>query len=669
MKLIEVEIRNFRSISAAKIRLTPETTVLIGMNEAGKSNVLYATSHLRPEKKFAPEDARLESELGADVLRSKMDSPTLTNLVVKGTFRLDPNDRSILFKIFQDNSFEVDKVDIDQLESLEVSKNFKNDYDLHFIPNFTLKHPISTLLNEYGVKILDRVINQPFEARFDPLREKLDQTISSINEISVAELSTILRSIINETRTLISQLGTQAPLDDMLRDATKIESKLAALGNISEKDLLLNLLPNIVYVHAWDLLQDSVGLQELKSNPKPHSTMLNLLKLGEVQLDVLERVTDSQRRIQLLNQAAEMISRTLQKTWTQEHIILHLSIEQNIIYVNLKDAKSGELVPPSQRSPGVQSFLAFYINYAAGAKGSLSNSILLLDDAGTYLHPSGQRDLLSLIEEYGQNIQVVFTTHYAPLIDIKQLGRVRIVERGLEGSVVIENFRSIPTNNDALEPVRRAIGATLGDSLAFSRDNILVEGTSDMTILQTLLEEILEEPYEKNYAVWPAGGASKIYPYAFFLWKEDLDVIVLLDNDPKGREAREELLKHGFPSRQIITTADLLGDNQKDGTIEDIFESSMITKAFESYIKEFGLEIEAITTLERPFLPKLTKAVKKIQKKLDKPRLAAYLLEAFASESKEVKDHVFTHLQPLITFITKKPEKNNSKLEDSQNQE
>ena len=41
MKIKEIKIRNFRCYENVKIKLNPEYTVLIGINGAGKTTILY----------------------------------------------------------------------------------------------------------------------------------------------------------------------------------------------------------------------------------------------------------------------------------------------------------------------------------------------------------------------------------------------------------------------------------------------------------------------------------------------------------------------------------------------------------------------------------------------------------------------------------------------------
>ena len=64
MKLSRVWIRDYRSIKDETIFLSPQCRILVGVNEAGKSNILKALRLIDPSQKSTPADARnvLEEE-------------------------------------------------------------------------------------------------------------------------------------------------------------------------------------------------------------------------------------------------------------------------------------------------------------------------------------------------------------------------------------------------------------------------------------------------------------------------------------------------------------------------------------------------------------------------------------------------------------------------------
>ena len=58
MKLEKVCIKNFRSIETLDVCFDMNCKILVGINEAGKSNILKALSLLDPATEIKPEDVR-----------------------------------------------------------------------------------------------------------------------------------------------------------------------------------------------------------------------------------------------------------------------------------------------------------------------------------------------------------------------------------------------------------------------------------------------------------------------------------------------------------------------------------------------------------------------------------------------------------------------------------
>jgi len=88
MKLSYVTIKNFRSIADAKITMEPSCRILVGVNEAGKSNVLRALSLL--SKEIAPTPA--------DIREPGRDEPIDQEAYVRFVFTLDDAEIESAFK-------------------------------------------------------------------------------------------------------------------------------------------------------------------------------------------------------------------------------------------------------------------------------------------------------------------------------------------------------------------------------------------------------------------------------------------------------------------------------------------------------------------------------------------------------------------------------------------
>jgi len=281
------------------------------------------------------------------------------------------------------------------------------------------------------------------------------------------------------------------------------------------------------------------------------------------------------------------------ESWTQEKVEVKIGVDAKDLYVYIRDGSGGH-DPPRNRSDGFQWFLSFYINFMAGSRGEFTNTILLLDNPGVYLHPSGQKDMLHTLEEIARTSQIIFTTHSPFLIDRKRLGRVRIVRKsGLrEGSTVTEKFHV--SDFDALQPIRAAIGMTLGDTLFGTKKSLIVEGYSDYLILEGMsafCKRMGLGHLGPKVSIVSVGSADKVPYYALLLSKENLAYAIILDNDPKGRRIKKLLLtEYGIKPERIITL-DCIDPERLGGTdleIEDLIDKAFYNRVVnEAYEKVF----------------------------------------------------------------------------------
>lgn len=90
MKLVKVEILNYRSIKEATVEFEPTCRVLVGINESGKSNVLRALS-------FLSEDVKPDRT--TDVRESLPNENEVAEAHVKFFFRLDRSECNNVFDL------------------------------------------------------------------------------------------------------------------------------------------------------------------------------------------------------------------------------------------------------------------------------------------------------------------------------------------------------------------------------------------------------------------------------------------------------------------------------------------------------------------------------------------------------------------------------------------
>ncbi len=279
--------------------------------------------------------------------------------------------------------------------------------------------------------------------------------------------------------------------------------------------------------------------------------------------------------------------------WEQEKVTVNLDIDGDQILIFIEDEFGAKADPPSRRSDGFRWFLSFYIHFMEGSKGEFKNAILLLDSPGWVLHPSGQKDLLKALEKIAETNQIIIATHSPFLIDKNKLERIRIVERGEGGTNVFEKFWN--SMYDSLQVIRAAIGADISDSLFGHKNNIIVEGYSDVLYLEAM-SNYLRRIGRKNLnlgkvMIIGAGGADKV-PY-ILSWQiaEKYKVLAILDADGEGRKAKQEMERRniGIDVNKDVLMLNEISDELKSKSleIEDLFTDEFYNEAVNRAYSEF----------------------------------------------------------------------------------
>lgn len=643
MRIKKFIIQNFRSIkNSGEVNLEPEITVLIGKNESGKTNILKALESFNSDYEYTDSDLCIYSATKKKLESGKIEKGDIP--IVTIWFEIEKEDKEKLKEIhpqltkiniikitkFFDNTYKVetDKVDLEKIEEESFNKiaiDFKNEIT-------AFKEKLNSHAQRYS----------PFSST----KQQYEQILSEIESYSPQEepnIDTTFNSFYTRLRNLPNKDSyIQSDIELFIKrlEQYKLEFKKILAREDSIVNKILEITPQFIYFNTMEELTDTVRIDEFLENKEKYKTLNNLLKLAGLDVERLKDV-DHYERLAAESEASATITGYINESWKQEKVNIKLRLDSGEIIVYIED-EVGALDPPTRRSQGFQWFLSFYINFTAGSKGELKNTVILLDDPGVYLHPSGQRDLLNTLEKISTHNQIIFTTHSPFLIDRKNLQRVRIVSKEKEriGTKIEEKFYI--SKYDALEPIRASIGMTIGDSLFTTKKNILVEGFSDFLILEAFSKICKEkglnhiELENGEISIIPVGGAEKM-PYFFtLLSKENFDFVVLLDYDSEGRKTKKELIEKFKIEENLILTLDKITENPgEDAEIEDLVDFELylqaVNKAYKKIFKE-KLKKEKIeaSDLERPNFSGLKKFFRKKKigqsGKIDKIKVAKALI-------------------------------------------
>lgn len=361
MQISTIEIKAFKSIMDLEILFDPQTTVLIGPNESGKTNILKAIEAFNPAFKITKE---LTCQYSTYFNEGKFPDITIeyTNI--------EPRAKSEFVNIHPG---------LKDAKNIKIKKN-------------------GAQASDYNIILQDREIPIP--------------------------------------------------------DPTKI----------------FKFIPRNLYFDEIPLLKSVVRLQELESSDARFKGERDLLNIGGI-TKYHEIFEDSIRGRRRREEASRFLTEQVREVWTQDPTLeFKFNVNGDVLHVDISD-ETTVFDTTETRSQGFWWFISFYVNFMTQTiKERRDNYIYLIEEPGIHLHPSGQKDLVRLIEILSQKFQILYTTHSPFMINRAYPHRVRLISKTRKGTEADnEAFR------DNWKPLRNSIGLMIGDLFFFGDSGILLE--------------------------------------------------------------------------------------------------------------------------------------------------------------------------------------------------
>ena len=235
--------------------------------------------------------------------------------------------------------------------------------------------------------------------------------------------------------------------------------------------------------------------------------------------------------------------------------------------VLLEDAVRTEL---ADKGTGVRGgVLMAMLSYLAD--NGRRSMVFAVEEPEAFLHPSAQErqreDLESLA---GRNdVSLLVTTHSPFLVSRHQEARIYAVTKDGEGRTSIESTAQGPEPQATLLGGLfrdRTVAHLLEQAASIPTDTtgvVIVEGETDASYFKTAARVADREELLSGIYVVPAGGASGAVMQAIILRQiSGVPVVVLLDNDDIGKEAKKKLTKDfKFQNKSEVLGYHLLFDH------------------------------------------------------------------------------------------------------------
>ncbi len=247
----------------------------------------------------------------------------------------------------------------------------------------------------------------------------------------------------------------------------KIDDKIIPIKDCAK---LLKLLPQNIYFSKIPLIKSKVHLNELQSSGSQFQGERDLLIIGGVE-DFKVIFEDSTKGRRRREEVSRFLTEQIREVWSQDPTLeIKLNVNGDLLHIDISD-ETTVFDNTETRSLGFSWFLSFYVVFMTQTLNKRkANCIYLIEEPGIHLHPSGQKDLVRLLEILSQKNQIIYTTHSPFMINRAHPQRVRLVSKTKNGTEVDhEAYR------ENWKPLRSSIGVMVGDLFFFGNSGVLLE--------------------------------------------------------------------------------------------------------------------------------------------------------------------------------------------------
>lgn len=544
------KVENFRSVENSGWIDCDCVTTLVGINEAGKSNLLLALWKLNPAREG-------KIEILHDMPVSKLSTLRKIAAQIKfitAEFELsDEIIREIQTKI---------ECDLQGDKTVIISRFYDGHYNIEFpsgIPKSTKVQKIKKESEEGSEAMVEDIV-VPFN------ESELQNTI----------LNTLPKFVYYSN---YGNLSSKIYLPNAIKwlDGNTVEGI-----DINEDQIrTLRVLFEFVNLNPKEIL-------ELGKDPKEMAIARGRnINIQPTAVEIKKAEDDKEERSILLQSASVDLTKKFNEWWKQGEYKFRFQADGDYFRIWVSDSIRTDEVALELRSTGLQWFISFYLIFLVESKEQHKDAILLLDEAGLTLHPLAQKDLSTFFNNLANSNQIINTTHSPFIVDTSNIDRCRVVYMDKEGyTVASSNLRqgNDSLNEKSIYSVHAALGLSVSDVLLQGCQVIVVEGPSDQFYLNAikifLIKEKLISP-EQEIVFLPSGGVKGVPGVVSMISSKADDIpYIILDSDKSGVDAKKKLLSGsglycGFESRIL----DIKNYTGMDGSeAEDLMSFQLLQK-------------------------------------------------------------------------------------------
>jgi predicted ATPase/5S rRNA maturation endonuclease (ribonuclease M5) len=583
---------------------TEPLTVLVGKNESGKTSILEALHKLNPA---TPKPYQIEQEWPRGRRRERKKD----HVVCSAVFQLSADEITHLKTLTDQNA---------DLESVGVTRTYEGHLEVIFpeaiFPDKLHPNAVDGLCD--SLPAIPDGLGATFceiasRCRDEVHRLAHDGRLSEIEKIRAQQGSQLQAAFTQPPNAQEPQYHGQyvAKLQELVQ-------KISTIPSIRRQahEYLVGQMPKFIYMADYRTFKGKALLDQVKQRrdakqlTPDDETFLMILALSGLDLDDLVAKggkADRDQRQYDLDDGGKTLTRVFSNRLKQREYTVEFRADGQEFYTMVTDANDAALIKLEERSKGFQWYFSFDLLFMHESDGTFKDRVLLLDEPGLHLHPGAQRDLLGRLDEYAKGNTLIYSTHLPFMLDLRHPERIRVISETENGSVVSSDLTQ--TQPEEKLTLQAALGISGSQSYLLARRNVVVEGADDfmiLTELSNLFVRSAQDGLADDVHVTAAGGASEAAYIATFMIGQKLDVVVLLDSDPAGDQARDKLVKSWLTrykgkETQVLSLGAVVGKSGCEFSLEDLFPDDFYLGRVKTlYKKELGAasvnEIELVGT-------------------------------------------------------------------------
>ncbi|MBE9829101.1 AAA family ATPase [Campylobacter concisus] len=539
MKLDRFEIKNFRSIEDIKINIKEKNgkkcLILVGKNEAGKSNILKAISAVFNGYKVSIKDQR----------KTASDD----KYYIRAIFKLEEND----FNVLETELFEE--------YNIEDTNIFQN--------NSNIKDFIQDAFDEIVLRLDIKDNTKPRLTYWE--HEELNDKYKVSN---LFYYSTDNRQITKLEGESNSSLLEPLTYDYIERIVFEI---------IKNKIHIEDIYRRVVFWEYSDshLLPSNVNIENFKNNPDicmPLKNIFYLSNIKDIQQDIENAAKKDKGLHGFLDNISNKATKEFRKIWPDL---------KNIEFVITKDGeefdiriKEKEFYSNEDRSDGFKRFIAILLILSIESRmQEADNRLILFDEPDTFLYPTSARFLKEELLKISENSIVIYSTHSPFMIDNECIERHLVIERKDDISEIVTQDKS-PFQEDEL--LKRAIGSNIFESI--QSKNIIFEGYTDYKVFKIAYKD----KDFKDCGLVYMGGIKEVNTITTMMMLTGKKFLIVSDSDETSKNKRKDFEKD-FPDlkENWLEYDEVCDKSNKIKTLEDFYKVDYLSVKIKQYNENY----------------------------------------------------------------------------------